>query len=76
MSIVLRTRGYSWPHDVDLFHAAYDETLRVVGKVRKEHGFSEGKGEIGKRGEGRRRIVASFLDLVTRRSQMRKKLLP
>lgn len=40
----------------------------------EEHGFGEGIGEIGKR-EGRRRIVASFLDLVTRRSQMAEKVL-
>ena len=41
----------------------------------KEHGFGEEKGEIGKRG-GRRRIVSSYLVLVTRRSQMAEKLLP
>ena len=51
--------------------------LRVVEKVRREHGFSEVKGGIGKRGEGKRRIIASYLDLpVTRRWQMAEKLLP
>ena len=70
------SKYYSWPHEVYLFHAAYDGTLRVVGKVRREHGFSEVKGGIGKRGEGKRRIIASYLDLVTRRWQMAEQLLP
>ena len=72
---------YSWPHEVDLFHAAYDGTLslRVVDEAKgvwKNMGLARGKGRLAKEKEKERRGGSSLykLDLVIR-SQMGEKLL-
>ena len=68
--VLLATRSQSLPRRVRW----NTESRGRSNGGAEEQGFGELKGEIGKR-EGRRRIVASYLDLVTRRLRMAEKLL-
>ena len=52
---------YYWPHEVDLFHAAYDGTLRVVDETKgvwKNMRLARERGDWA--GEGKRRRLAAI----------------